>query len=166
MPTSEFDAALDALILASRAVVAVAARSLPPWADVSLVQFRALVLLERHGTLKPGALAEQLEVSPSTVTGLCDRLAARHLIVRHAGEENRREVVVELSPTGKALVDSAIAARRLEMAHILERIPARDLRGMTKALLAIAEAAGESPEQAWSAGWSPAQREAREVSPE
>ncbi len=156
MAASEFDGALDALILASRAVVAVAARSLPPWADVSLVQFRALVLLERHGSLKPGTLAELLEVSPSTVTGLCDRLTARHLIVRQPGAGNRREVVVELSPTGKALVDSAIAARRLEMARILERIPARDLQGMTKALLAIAEAAGESPEQAWSAGWSAA----------
>jgi DNA-binding MarR family transcriptional regulator len=76
--------------------------------------------------------------------------------VRQPGPGNRREVVVELSPTGKALVDSAIAARRLEMARILERIPARDLQGMTKALLAIAEAAGESPEQAWSAGWSSA----------
>jgi hypothetical protein len=30
---------------------------------------------------------------------------------------------------------------------------------MTKALLAIAEAAGESPEQAWSAGWSSAARD-------
>jgi DNA-binding MarR family transcriptional regulator len=159
VPSSDFDAALDALILASRAVVAVAARSLPPWADVSLVQFRALVLLERHGTLKPGALAEFLEVSPSTVTGLCDRLSSRRLIVRQPGSENRREVVVELSPTGKALVDSAIAARRLEMARILERVPAGDLQGMTKALIAIAEAAGESPEQAWSAGWTVAARD-------
>jgi DNA-binding MarR family transcriptional regulator len=134
-------------------VVGIAARSLPDWAEVSLVQFRALVLLERDGSLKPGTLAELLDVSPSTVTGLCDRLAARHLIVRQPGADNRREVVVELSPTGKALVDSAIAARRLEMARILERIPPRQLQGMTKALHAFAEAAGESPEQAWSAGW-------------
>lgn len=153
MPPSEFDAALDALILASRAVVGIAARSLPPWADVSLVQFRALVLLEQRGSLKPGTLAELLEVSPSTVTGLCDRLAARQLIVRQAAAENRREVVLELSRTGKELVDSAIAARRLEMARVLERVPPRQLEGMTRALTAIAKAAGENPEQAWSAGW-------------
>lgn len=152
-PASDFDEALDALLLASRAVVGIAARSLPEWADVSLVQFRALVLLERDGPTKPGALAELLDVSPSTVTGLCDRLVTRGLILRELGPESRREVVVQLSPTGKALVDSAIAARRLEMARILERIPARQLRGMTSALNAIAGAAGESPEQAWSAGW-------------
>ena len=156
MPPSEFDEALDALLLASRAVVGIAARSLPDWADVSLVQFRALVLLERDGTLKPGTLAELLGVSPSTVTGLCDRLEARGLILRELGVESRREVVMQLSPTGKALVDSAIAVRRLEMARILERIPARQLEGMTAALNAIATAAGESPEQAWSAGWKSA----------
>jgi DNA-binding MarR family transcriptional regulator len=153
VPQSDFDSALDALLLASRAVVGIAARTLPESADVSLVQFRALVLLERDGPLKPGTLAEQLAVSPSTVTGLCDRLVARNLVVRQSGSTSRREVVVDLSPTGKAFVDSAIAARRLEMARILERIPARQLQGMTKALNAIAEAAGESPEQAWSAGW-------------
>lgn len=153
MPLSDFDAALDALLLASRAVVGIAARSLPEDVDVSLVQFRALVLLDRDGPLKAGTLAEQLKVSPSTVTGLCDRLAAKNLIVRQFGPSSRREVVVEMSPTGKAFVDSAIAARRLEMARILEKIPPAQLKGMVQALRAFAEAAGESPEQAWSAGW-------------
>lgn len=162
-PSDDFEAALDALLLASRAVVGVAARSLPEWADVSLVQFRALVLLERDGALNAGALAEHLHVSPSTVTGLCDRLEARGLVVRALGPESRREVVVQLSPVGKALVDTAIAARRLEMARILERIPSEELRGMTRALNAIAAAAGEIPEQAWSAGWRPW---APEVSPD
>jgi DNA-binding MarR family transcriptional regulator len=151
--SGEFDNALDALLLASRAIVAIAARCIPDWADVTLVQFRALVLLDRDGRLKAGTLAELLDVSPSTVTGLCDRLVAKNLIVRSLGEENRREVMVDLAPTGKALVDSAIAARRLEIARILQRVPADQLRGMIAALNALSDAAGESPEQAWSAGW-------------
>lgn len=76
------------------------------------------MLLERD-PLNPGTLAELLNVSPSTVTGLCDRLAARSLIERALDAGNRREVLVRLSSGGKALI----------------------------------EAAGESPEQAWSAGW-------------
>jgi DNA-binding MarR family transcriptional regulator len=150
--SSEFDAALDALVLASRAVVGIAARTLPDGADVSLVQLRALVLLER-GPLKAGTLAELLNVSPSTVTGLCDRLTARGLVERSLAADNRREVVVRLSSGGKALVDEAIAARRLEMARILEKIPTAQLQGMVDALCAFIEAAGESPEQAWSSGW-------------
>ena len=154
MPSTDFDADLDALVLASRAVVAIAARSLPDGADVSLVQLRALVLLERDGQLRAGTLAELLNVSPSTVTGLCDRLTARKLIERSLASDNRREVVVRLSPAGKELVETVIAARRLEMARILEKIPPSQLKGMTAALTAFVNAAGESPEQAWSAGWS------------
>ena len=153
MASSQFDAALDSLVVASKALVGIAARSLPDWADVSLVQFRALVLLDRDGAVRAGTLAELLNVSPSTVTGLCDRLTARNLVERSLASDNRREVVVRLSPTGKALVDSCIAARRLEIARILERIPAAQLEGMIAALNAFAEAAGESPDQAWSAGW-------------
>jgi DNA-binding MarR family transcriptional regulator len=152
--SSHFDAALDALVLASRAVVGIAARTLPEGADVSLVQLRALVLLERDGELKAGTLADLLNVSPSTVTGLCDRLTARGLVERSAARENRREVVVRLSAAGRELVEEAIAARRLEMARILEKIPASQLRGMVETLTAFVEAAGESPEQAWSSGWS------------
>lgn len=157
MSTADFDTALDALLLASRAIVAIAARCIPDWADVTLVQFRALVLLDRDGQLKAGTLAESLDVSPSTVTGLCDRLVAKNMIFRNPGEESRREVVVQLAPTGKALVDSAIAARRLEIARILQRVPPDELKGMITALTQLTDAAGESPEQAWSAGWRTAE---------
>lgn len=79
---SSFDAATEAVLLASRAVVAIAARSLAAWAEVTLVQFRALVLLDRDGTLSAGRPAELLVVAPSTVTGLCDRLIAKRLVER------------------------------------------------------------------------------------
>jgi len=153
---SRFDAATDAVLLASRAVVGIAARSLPEDADVTLVQFRALVLLDRDGALNVGRLAELLAKSPSTVTGLCDRLIAKGLVAREQRADNRREVVVTLAPSGKALVDGAVAARRKEIARILANVAPRDLDGMVEALRAFAEAAEDTPSQVWSTGWSPA----------
>ncbi len=150
---SRFDAATDAVLVASRAVVGIAARSLPGWADVTLVQVRALVLLNRDGALTAGRLAELLAVSPSTVTGLCDRLVAKQLIVRRSSPGNRREVVVALAPLGQTLVDSTIAARRKEIARILAKVDPDQLDGMIEALNAFAEAAEETPAQSWSAGW-------------
>ena len=151
---ARFDAAIDAMLLASRAMVGIAARSLPEDADVTLVQFRALVLLNRDGALNAGRLAELLAVSPSTVTGLCDRLIAKGLVAREPRATNRREVVVTLAQAGKELVDSAVAARRKEIARILEKVAPADLEGMVEALSAFAEAAEDTPAQVWSAGWS------------
>ena len=156
MQRSRFDAATDAVLLASRAVVGIAARSLPDGADVTLVQFRALVLLQHDGTLNAGRLAELLAVSPSTVTSLCDRLLSKQLIERAPGTTSRREVMVALAPLGTTLVDTAIAARRREIARILARIPPDQLDGMVEALNMFAEAAEETPAQAWSSGWGSA----------
>lgn len=151
---ARFDAAIDAMLLASRAMVGIAARSLPEDADVTLVQFRALVLLSRDGALNAGRLAELLAVSPSTVTGLCDRLIAKGLVARETRATNRREVVVTLAQAGKELVDSAIASRRKEIARILAEVAPADLEGMVEALRAFADAAEDTPPQVWSTGWS------------
>jgi len=144
---SHFDAATDAVLLASRAVVGLAARSLPEWADVTLVQFRALVLLDRDGALKAGRLAELLAVMPSTVTGLCDRLVSKGLIGRATSPANRREVVVTLTASGKTLVDAAMAARREEIARILARISPELLDGMVEALSLFTDAADQDPQK-------------------
>jgi DNA-binding MarR family transcriptional regulator len=151
---ARFDAAIEAMLLASRAMVGIAARSLPEDADVTLVQFRALVLLNRDGASNAGRLAELLAVSPSTVTGLCDRLIAKGLVAREPRATNRREVVVTLAPAGKELVDSAVAIRRKEIARILAKVAPADLEGMVEALSAFAEAAEDSPAQVWSTGWT------------
>jgi DNA-binding MarR family transcriptional regulator len=151
---ARFDAAIDAMLLASRAMVGIAARSLPEDADVTLVQFRALVLLNRDGALNAGRLAELLAVSPSTVTGLCDRLIAKGLVAREPRATNRREVVVTLAPAGKQLVDDAVATRRKEIARILAKVAPTDLEAMVEALRAFTEAAEDSPAQVWSSGWT------------
>ena len=142
------------MLLASRAMVGIAARSLPEDADVTLVQFRALVLLNRDGALNAGRLAELLAVSPSTVTGLCDRLIAKGLVDRETRATNRREVVVTLAPAGRELVESAVAIRRKEIARILAKVSPADIEGMVEALSAFAEAAEDTPAQVWSTGWS------------
>lgn len=143
------------MLLASRAMVGIAARSLPENADVTLVQFRALVLLNRDGALNAGRLAVLLAVSPSTVTGLCDRLIAKGLVARETRATNRREVVVTLAPAGKELVETAVATRRKEIARILAKVAPADMESMVEALSAFAEAAEDTPPQVWSTGWGP-----------
>jgi len=145
----------DALLTASRALVAVAARSLAAVDDdVTLPQYRALVVLASRGPQLVGQLAEALAVHPSTATRLCDRLVAKKLVGRTVSPGNRRETSISLSRAGQTIVDDVTALRREEIDRIAARIPAELRPATVTALSAFADAAGEIPQQSWSLGWS------------
>lgn len=149
------DEVTDAVLLASRVLVAVAARSLADVSDdVTLPQYRALVVLASRGPQPLGALAEQLDVTPSTATRLCDRLVRKGLVDRRPSETSRREVEVSVTDAGRDIVDSVTRRRRREIGRILEAVPADRQMQLVEALHDFASAAGEVPEQAWSLGWS------------
>ena len=67
------------------------------------------VLMALHNTegrvLEPCQLADRLLVSRPSVTGLLDTLQAKGLIARRPHGDDRRRVLVELTPTGLALLE-------------------------------------------------------------
>jgi DNA-binding MarR family transcriptional regulator len=146
--------ATEAILVASRALVAVAAQSIASVdSDVTLPQYRALVVLHTRGHQNVGALSSLLGVHPSTATRLCDRLVAKSLVRRATAPANRREVILSLSANGRALVRTVTDVRRAEIARIVEAIPANLRPAMVTALFNFAEAAGEQASEAWIAGW-------------
>src|SRR5690242_17396791 len=145
----------DAVLVASRALVGVAARSLAGTEDtVTLVQYRALVLLAARGEMNVGGLAEALDVHQSTATRLCDRLVARGLVDRMHSPQNRREVVVSLTRDGQALIRSVTAKRRAEIDRIMQRLPAKQRGAVNDAFMLFAAAAAEALDDAWKLGWT------------
>jgi DNA-binding MarR family transcriptional regulator len=152
---SEVDEATDAVMVASRALVGIAARSLAAVEpDITLHQYRALVLLGSRGDQNVGALAEALAIHPSTATRLCDRLLAKHLIERTTSKESRREVSLGLSSAGRALVRGVTTRRKRELQRIVARLEPAERRAVVAAFSAFADAAGEVPDQAWKLGWT------------
>src|SRR3974390_2030025 len=125
------DATAETLV-ASRALVAVAARSLGAVeGEITLRQYRALVLLAARGDQNVGGLADALGIHASTATRLCDRLADKGFIVRTTSRESRRVVTVALSPKGRDLVRSVNLRRRNEIRKIVGRIDAAHQRRLT-----------------------------------
>jgi DNA-binding MarR family transcriptional regulator len=148
------DSVTDAVLSASRALVAVAARSLASVADdVTLPQYRALVVLAARGPVGMSELATELDCSPSTATRLCDRLVRKRLVRRAHRPDNRREVEVSITAAGRQLVARVTKHRRREIDRILAEVPGRQRASMIAALRAFANAAGEAPDQAWTTGW-------------
>jgi DNA-binding MarR family transcriptional regulator len=148
---------VDAVVGASRALVAIAARSLgAAGEEVTLPQSRALVVLASRGPQRLVDLAGFLDVTASTATRMCDRLARKDLIRRQRLSSDRRSVRVSISPAGRDLVAAVTRRRRAEVQAIVDRMSPADREQLVATLLVFAEAAGEVPEQDWSLGWGPA----------
>lgn len=142
---AELDAVTDAVLLSSRALVAVASRSIASVDEsVTLPQFRALVVLDRaEAGLNVGELARELRIQPSTATRLCDRLVRRRLARRRVNPANRREVTMLLTAAGRDVVAKVTRQRRREIASIMAKVPASQRVAIIDALTAFREAAGE-----------------------
>src|SRR5579872_4045877 len=114
MPESPVDqAAVDAVLTASRTMVAVATMSLGTAAEeTTIAQYRALVVLASRGSQRLVDLAGALGVMPSTAGRMCDRLVRKGLIRRHRARADRRTVQVTITAAGRAVVDQATARRR------------------------------------------------------
>lgn len=141
----------DAVLVASRAIVAIAARTLPH-DDLTLPQFRALVVIHDRDGISPGELAERMGVNASTATRVVQRLEAKRYLRRRPGMD-RRMVCLHLTPSGTRLVDTGLARRREEVEVIVRRIPAAHRVQLVAALSEFARAAGEEPPPAWAEGW-------------
>ncbi|GAA2565148.1 MarR family transcriptional regulator [Pseudonocardia hydrocarbonoxydans] len=131
---------------ASRALVAIAARSLAAAGEVTLPQYRALVVLATRGPQRPVDLATALGVNPSSATRLLDRLDVAGLIRRTRLRADRRSLRVALSPAGRDLVAEVTLLRRAEVERLFAALPADQHALVITALQAISEAAGETPE--------------------
>ena len=121
---------------------------------ITLVQYRALVLLASQGDLNIGSLAEALGVHQSTATRLCDRLVTKGLIGRATSMESRREVLVTLSPSGQASIGAVTTKRRDEIAKIMARLSPAQRTRLADAFSVFAHAAAELPDDAWKLGWN------------
>ena len=143
-------------MVAAQALVGVAAQGIAQVEDrVTLPQFRVLMLVATRGGLNLGALAQAMGVHPSNASRACDRLVDAGLLARSESTLDRRNLMLELTPDGQALIDEVIDHRRNAIATILEGLPESRRRTLANAMLSFAEAAGEiHGDSAWKLGWA------------
>ena len=135
---------IDEVVLASRALLGVVARSIAPALErVSLPQFRLLVVLASSGPLKQGLLSERAGSSAPSTSRMVDRLVAQGLVRRTASTVSRREVLVEITTEGRDLVREVTVSRRAALAEIVERVPEPQRETLVAGFRTFAAAAGE-----------------------
>src|ERR1700693_2076494 len=72
---------------------------------ISMTHFHVLTLLRHHDAMPMGHLAEILDASMSSATGIIDRMEERGLVERVRVADDRRVVLVKPTQTGLDLVD-------------------------------------------------------------
>jgi DNA-binding MarR family transcriptional regulator len=134
----------DALLTASRLLVAIAARSIALVDDtITIPQFRTLVILSNEGPINLSTLAGRLAVQPSTTGRMVDRLVGAGLIDRRPHPTSRRELMAALTPRGRDVVRKVTINRRRQISAIVEKMPQHERRGLVRALTAFTGAGGE-----------------------
>jgi DNA-binding MarR family transcriptional regulator len=148
------EALVRALLAVSRSMVALAARSLAAMdADVTLPQYRALVLLATAGPQRSACLAKELEVAPSTLTRMCDRLERKHLVRRFHRDNDRRSTWLTLTPAGRDLVGVVMREREQELSAVVHEAKVEATPECLELLDRFVEASGELPDAVWWERW-------------
>ena len=137
---SDLAAMVDAVLVSSRALVAVSARSIASAKGVTLPQFRMLVVLSEAST-NLTALAGALDVAPSTAMRMVDRLESAGLVARSVPPDNRRETHLTLTTAGRRTVRTVTARRRRDLAAVLSQLSTDEKAALAAAMTAFARAA-------------------------
>ena len=115
------DAAIDSLVQDSRPLLTVAAESLRyTSADLSLIEYRALVILATRGPQTLGSLTAYLETSAAPI---CSRLVVRGLAIHAPSATTPHHALVTLSTAGRALICDVTKRRRRAIHEQLRELP-------------------------------------------
>jgi DNA-binding MarR family transcriptional regulator len=140
------DDVVDAVLASSRALVALSARSIADTHDVTLPQYRMLVVLDQ-GPTNLTRLADALDVIPSTAMRMVDRLEAAELVRRSVPPDDRRVTNLELTASGRKVVRKVTTRRRADLRKVVEQIP----EGRRQALADAMESFADAVEASWPA---------------
>lgn len=98
---------------------------------------RALFVIDQGLARTPGSVAEMLNVSKTSVTGMLDRLESAGLLVRQIDPDDRRCFVLSLTAEGHALIAELESRRQSELQQALTTMDPAALAALTHGLQAL-----------------------------
>lgn len=111
--------------------------------SLSIVHLSLLSALEARGAQPMGVLADELDVSVASATGIVDRMEKRGLVERHHAAEDRRVVLVQPTERGLKLVRMAGDHRRARFAMAMRRLDEAQLTALLSVLRTVRAAMAE-----------------------
>ena len=89
-------------------------------------EFKVLLKLDRHGAMTAGELADVLSLSSGATTNRLDGLEEAGYLTRTRDPEDRRSVLVDVTPAGRDLLDRVVEAQGSEERDLLAVLSVED----------------------------------------
>ncbi|MGQ9851038.1 MAG: MarR family winged helix-turn-helix transcriptional regulator [Aggregatilineaceae bacterium] len=120
--------------------------------DLSVPQFRALLYVYRRAGASLSDVAEHLGLTLPSTSKLVNRLVERGLLTRASAPDDRRRMILNITPTGQIVLDAAAQATRARLMEQLATLSAEECETVIAAMRLLQrvftlEAATDSPER-------------------
>ncbi|MFO1210864.1 MAG: MarR family transcriptional regulator [Amaricoccus sp.] len=96
--------------------------------EITTTQFAAIAKLAEEGPMSQNQLGRMTAMDAATIKGVVGRLVGRRLVATAPSAEDRRRLIVELTPEGRALFESARARGFEASRRTLEPLTAAERR--------------------------------------
>jgi DNA-binding MarR family transcriptional regulator len=123
---------LSVLIEASEKAVEELGSDFPP------AQIRALLTIDRAGSLNLSRLAAALGASASAASRLCDRMQAKGLLTRDRAAASRREIVLLPTESGRRLAEWVRSRRRAALGEVMRTMSPDGREALARGLKELA----------------------------
>ncbi|XGX78116.1 hypothetical protein LQK93_00899 [Terrabacter sp. BE26] len=136
-------AAITSLMRAHQIVLARVEATLKPL-GVTFARYEVLMLLwfSKRGSLPMKVIGSRLQVHPTSVTNAVDRLEDAGLVTRSTHPDDRRAMLVALTPAGRELAERATKVLNAEVFEQPD-LGAEDVRSLVDVLTRLRDSAGD-----------------------
>jgi DNA-binding MarR family transcriptional regulator len=108
----------------------------------------ALAVIEGEGApMLTGEVAARMHITSGTVTSLLDNLERKGYIIRSSDLDDRRRVLVDITPTAQALLDRALPAVQQVVRELIGGVGAQRQRALLDVLDEIRQAVAALPDE-------------------
>jgi DNA-binding MarR family transcriptional regulator len=112
----------------------------PDGTDLTVAQWRALIVIGEHPASAVNAIGKSLGVGLPAASILIDRLVRSGLVNRHRSSTDRRLALCSLTESGNALYQTATQGER-QLHDWLAQMSAEDLEALSRGLTALSDIA-------------------------
>jgi DNA-binding MarR family transcriptional regulator len=122
--------------------------SVPRRFGLSHAALNALAVIEGEGApLLTGEIAARMHITSGSVTSVLDNLERKGFVVRSGDADDRRRVLVDITPEGQAVLDDMLPGVQQVADLVVAHLDAGRQQDLLDALGAVRRAVAEIPDE-------------------